>query len=594
MKKRKERQYNFLWKAIRKVVLRDWGWTVKLVAAILLGTALQFIPPFVLRNVVDTYMIAGHASGVWPWALLYLLLMVTGQFNNALQGYASTRLGSYVLLEMRMDMARRLEKLPMSFFQKNAVGNVMSYFTADMDAIETIFSSGLLVLIINLFQILGLVAAVLVLSPAVFVVMCVVFPFLFLMTNVYRKVNLRMQSELRSRTADVGAFLQEVYNGIRTIKVFGREKIMTERAQPLLEAWYRPVRGLAALSSSFPVIRQTLWAVMVTLVVWVGGPTGLPFSVGLTAGTLAALMDLVMRIFWPVEALSHQIFTLQQAVAGLRRISSYFHECVEERHYSEAMPHDTLPVVRVEGLYFGYHPDRPVLNDISFTVLPGSKVALAGRTGAGKTTLLHLLAGLYEPQQGRIMIGDREPFHMKPEERRRWLGVVPQQAYVLDGTVYDNITLREIGITREMVERAVRIVGLHDDIMLLPNGYDTPLGEGETQLSFGQSQLLCLARAIVADPAVLLLDELTAGMDMLTERRILDVLRNISKGRTILTISHRISGIIDADEVHILNGGHLVESGNIDTLMQQEGWYAMMLRLEEMDWENTRTGSDFS
>ena len=172
--------------------------------------------------------------------------------------------------------------------------------------------------------------------------------------------------------------------------------------------------------------------------------------------------------------------------------------------------------------------------------------------------------------------------------------MVPQQAYVLDGTVYDNITLREIGITREMVERAVRIVGLHDDIMLLPNGYDTPLGEGETQLSFGQSQLLCLARAIVADPAVLLLDELTAGMDMLTERRILDVLRNISKGRTILTISHRISGIIDADEVHILNGGHLVESGNIDTLMQQEGWYAMMLRLEEMDWENTRTGSDFS
>jgi len=393
---------------------------------------------------------------------------------------------------------------------------------------------------------------------------------------------LRLQTEFRRATADMNAYLQEAIAGRFIIRLFGQQKRMADDIQPILSRQFAATSRLAALQMSFPVIRQTLWAVTVSIVVWVAGPTGLVFSLGLSLGSLAALVDLIMRIFWPVEALSDQIHTLQEAMAGLRRINEFENEPLEEKQYdSESKPNSTI--LTIEGLTFGYG-ENPVLQDINLTIKEGTKLALAGRTGSGKTTLMNLIAGLYIPWHGNIRIGGVDPFHMPPQERRRWLGVVPQQACIFDSTVMDNISLRDPQIKREHVEEVIKMVGLHDEIQKLTEGYDTILGEGGVQLSYGQNQLLCLARALVTNPPIMLLDEVTAGMDTLTERHILDILKSVVKERTIITISHRISGLLDAQHVVMLHKGQIAEQGTPEELLNTQSMYSIYKTFEDLEW----------
>jgi ATP-binding cassette subfamily B protein len=274
-------------------------------------------------------------------------------------------------------------------------------------------------------------------------------------------------------------------------------------------------------------------------------------------------------------------------MAGLNRIKSFFSQETEKAEKTEAFEVNKLKDVTVslENVRFSYKNGKDVLSGASVTIPAGSKAAIAGRTGSGKTTLMNLIAGLYSPKSGRVRIGGMDPYLLPPSTRRKIIGVVPQTVVILNGTVYDNVTLRDDTITRAEVEKALRVVGLSEAIGSLPEGMDTLIGEGAHKLSFGQTQLLSLARAIVTDPPILLLDELTAGLDAVTERLVLAAIRNISGEKTIITISHRLSGIIDADTVHIMERGRIMESGSPQDLVKKEGWYARYKRLEDLNWK---------
>jgi ATP-binding cassette subfamily B multidrug efflux pump len=280
---------------------------------------------------------------------------------------------------------------------------------------------------------------------------------------------------------------------------------------------------------------------------------------------------------------------MQQALAGVDRIKSFFDLEVETavKTDSAQVDRNSSEAVVVEGVSFAYNNGPDILRNVAITIQAGSKAAVAGRTGSGKTTLMNLIAGLYPARTGSIKVYGHDPFLLPPATRRNLVGIVPQSIVLFNGTIYDNNTLKDEAITKSQAEKALETVGLLSTVKQLPDQLNTMIGEGSYKLSFGQTQLLSLARAIVTDPPLLLLDEMTAGLDALTERQVLDAIRNISKNRTILTISHRLSGIIDADTVHIMEHGKIMESGSPEKLASQEGWYAIYKRLEDKGWRIT-------
>jgi ATP-binding cassette subfamily B protein len=331
---------------------------------------------------------------------------------------------------------------------------------------------------------------------------------------------------------------------------------------------------------------------MIVLVVILASPNGIG-TAGLTIGSIAACIDLISRMLDPIESIAVEFQTIQEAVAGLKRIEEFGNLKEEVRYDADSSLIEAAADklnnckfdINLTNVSFQYSNGKDVIKDISFNIQKGTKVALVGRTGAGKSTILNLVAGLYEAQGGSIRVGNFNPFKIPPNLRRKIIGIVPQTLSAYDGTIKEAITLYDETITDEEIINSAKAVGLHEDIISLPKGYNTVIGEGETQLSNGQYQLLALARAIVFNPPILLLDEVTSGLDAITEQKVYKALREISGGRTILTISHRVSGIIDADEVIILQNGRIVERGTPKELSGKEGWYSKYNQIEKLGWK---------
>jgi ATP-binding cassette subfamily B protein len=348
------------------------------------------------------------------------------------------------------------------------------------------------------------------------------------------------------------------------------------------------MNGNSIYDAWFPCIMQTLRALVIASALVIGASNNLiPIALGLSLGTLAAVADLFMRLFDPIEAIAAEIQTIQQAMAGINRLKTFFDQDIETapKLNEDSIPENVDVTVEISDVFFAYKNGQNVLCGTSITIPSGTKAAIAGRTGSGKTTLMNLVAGLYPPNSGHITIGGLDPYQLPPTARRRLVGIVPQTVHLFNGTIYENITLRDHSITRLQAEKALETVGLLETITQLPQGVDTVIGEGAQQhLSFGQTQLLSLARAIVTNPPLLLLDELTSGLDAITEKQVLSAIRNISETRTIITISHRLSGIIDADVVHIMERGRIMESGSPSQLAEKEGWYSIYKRLEDRGW----------
>jgi len=585
-----------LGKALKSTFLRMWFVFILMVLTAFAAMSLELAPPLLLKNIIDNYLNTGVLSGIWIAAAFYLAAALGTSILGFGQVFINNYIGQNILLELRLFMAEHLNKLPMSYYSRTPVGETMSRLTSDVETVNTIFSStsgtsmGLGNLLTDVVKIIGILVAMYFISPVLSLITLAAVPVIYITSDYFRKGIYKTQLDVRRSVGRINTFLQETFSGMKVVKAYGKESYYEESFQKPLASNLIAVNGAAVYDSYFPCVMMVIRAITIAVVVWFGAKTGLAGSLGISIGSLAAMTDLITRLFSPLDALTLEFQTLQQALAGLKRIVELLMEKPEEKgevqHISGIRKAALgVPAVTVKGLGFSYQPGKPVLRDISLSVMPGKRIAIVGRTGAGKTTLMSLIAGLYPPEAGSISIMGYDPFKVDPADRRKLLGVVPQNVYLFEGTVRENITLRDDSIPIEAVERAAKTVGLHDYIASLEKGYDTLLGVEGTKPSFGQSQLLSLARAIVSDPAILLLDEPTSGVDAVTEANIFQAFRKVSQNRTIITISHRLSGIIDADEVHIMAGGHIVQSGAPEKLAGESGWYSVYRQLENLGWK---------
>jgi ATP-binding cassette subfamily B protein len=559
----------------------QWRMFLGLVVIIVLAMVFEAVPPLILERLVDHNLTNNIALRIWTLAWAYFGALVAQRAVTFGQAYFTAMIGQETLHKLRMSLSRKLRALPISYYDQTPAGDIMSRATSDVEAVNTLFTDGVISMVADTMRLVGVAVAMVVLSPRLSLVSALVVPLVIVITEFFRRNIRASERATRKAVGQINSTYQESLAGIRVIHTFGEEDtfsgVLAHNLRDFLEAVIRASKYNAYFAPSMNTLQGLLTVALILI-----GATLTGGATAVTIGVLVAYLRLVERLFNPLTNLSDELQTIQEAFAGVERINEVLRLAEEERPDWLDAPLQAAGVVEVQGLRFGYFEGRPVLKNINLQVPQGERLAIVGRTGAGKTSLLNLLAGVYAPWAGSITVDGVDPRSVRPEDRRRLLGVVSQAVYLMEGTVKQNITLGDPRITDEAVVSAATTVGLHDAILAMPKGYDTVLGPGGAKFSHGQEQLLSLARALVCEPAVLLLDEPTSGMDADTESRLFSAIREESRKRTTITISHRMSGVMDAERVIVISNGQIVQDGTPEQLAQEDGWYAMMRALENL------------
>ncbi len=507
----------------------------------------SLLPPLLLARVID--MLTGGLSLPFTAALLYFgSLALEGVLSSA-QETLLEMFGQRMTHALRSEMSRKLTHLSAATLSAQNPGEVAARFSGDVDTVEALFTSGVISMAADACRILSIFAVIAVKNPGLAVLLLLVMPVLTVFTRHVQKRMLSAQLENRHAVAAISGQVPEALHNIRTIHALGLESYMGRRYDRRIGESYAAVEKTNFYNAIYSPVVLVLNAVVVGVVMLLSasGNAKVLTLFGMSVGTSVAIINYISRIFSPIESLGMEIQTIQSAMAGVKRIDAFLAQpertipAADASHASEADSRISTDSPRGDIAFshvtFGYG-DHPVLADLSFTVKAGEQVTLVGRTGAGKSTVFRLLLGLYQPEKGSITIGNTDVSQISDRARRSCIGCVEQHFARVPGTVLDQITLGDPRITREMAQKAAQLAGLDAAIRSFPSGYDTPCSDG--MFSQGEWQLLSIARAAAADPAILLLDEITANLDAETEAQVLDALRRASAGRTVLSISHRV------------------------------------------------------
>ncbi len=573
------------------MIARPWRLSLGLVGAlVILAAVVQLAPPLIVRSLVDDHLAVGRADGLLLLALLYLGAAAGAQGLIFGYTYLAASVAQGVLNALRVRLFRHLQDLPMAYYDQTQIGDAISRCTADVETVDTLFSSGVSALVANLVLVVSTGVAMIVLSPPLALVSALVLPFLVVSTRFFQVRTRNAERGNRIAVGRLNGELQESLNGIDVIRAFGRQAAFVQRFRRTLHATLLAQNRATLYSALYVPVTVILAALVTALLLWAGTRPSLA-DWGISVGTLTAFILLFQRFFKPIVDAGDQWQVVQAALSGAERIFQVL-ALPAEASPAPARAHPQIDtMVEVHDVVFGYVTGQPVLHGVRLTVAAGEQVALVGRTGAGKTSLLHLVAGLYAPWAGTVRALGVDPRSFAEDERRRLIGIVPQNVHLFSGSILDNLTLRDPAVRQEDVEEAARVVGLHAFIESLPRGYATLLGGAGRgagmQLSAGQQQLLSLARALVWDPSLILLDEATSTIDNASDaafRRALEVLVR-EQGRGVLTIAHRLATAREADRVIVLDHGRIVEEGSPNDLMRHGGRFADMLELEASGWD---------
>ena len=499
------------------------------------SVAASLLPPLLLARVIDQ-LTAGLPLTFWAVLAYFGSLALEGGFSSA-QESLLVLFGQKMTHALRSEMSRKLTRLPASTLAAQNPGEVAARFSGDVDTVEALFTSGIISMVADACRILSILAVIAVKNSGLAVILLLVLPLFAVFTRHVQKRMLAAQLDNRRAVAAVSGQVPETLHNIRTIRALGLEDYMECRYDRCIGAGYAAMERTNFYDALYSPVVLVLNAVVVGIVMLLsasGDPTVLTFF-GMSVGTSVAVINYISRIFAPIESLGMEIQTIQSAMAGVERIDAFLGQ--PERTAPAAQPSAARGDVELSHVTFGYG-EKEVLHDLSMTVKQGEQITLIGRTGAGKSTVFKLLLGLYPTQEGTVTIGGVPVAAITDRERRTCIGCVEQHFARVPGTVLDQITLGDPQITEEMAKRAAVLAGIDGAIQTLPQGYGTPCTDG--MFSQGEWQLLSIARAVAADPAVLLLDEITANLDAETEARVLEALRRASAGRTVLSVSHRI------------------------------------------------------
>ena len=499
------------------------------------SVAASLLPPLLLARVIDKLTV-GLPLTFWAVLAYFGSLALEGGFSSA-QESLLVLFGQKMTHALRSEMSRKLTRLPASTLAAQNPGEVAARFSGDVDTVEALFTSGIISMVADACRILSILAVIAVKNSGLAVILLLVLPLFAVFTRHVQKRMLAAQLDNRRAVAAVSGQVPETLHNIRTIRALGLEDYRERRYDRCIGAGYAAMERTNFYDALYSPVVLVLNAVVVGIIMLLsasGDPTVLTFF-GMSVGTSVAVINYISRIFAPIESLGMEIQTIQSAMAGVERIDAFLGQ--PERTAPAAQPSAGRGDVELSHVTFGYG-EKEVLHDLSMTVKQGEQITLIGRTGAGKSTVFKLLLGLYPPQEGTVTIGGVPVAAITDRERRSCIGCVEQHFARVPGTVLEQITLGDPQITEEMAKRAAVLAGIDGAIQTLPQGYGTPCTDG--MFSQGEWQLLSIARAVAADPAVLLLDEITANLDAETEARVLEALRRASAGRTVLSVSHRI------------------------------------------------------
>ena len=544
MQKNKRQNVKNVRSVIRQTVTGYAGLSLGIVLAVAGAIVTALLPPWILGSIVDT-ITAGNAVPVALVILYFAFTVLTGLTESLREGLL-TVFGQKITHALRSSMMEKYTNLTAGELTKQEPGTIVSRFVGDVDTVENLFTSGIISMFADACKIISILVVIWLKNRGLAIVLLVLLPFLYWFTRTVQKNMLKAQIENRCAVGRASGHVPETLHNIRTIHTLGKERYMEERYDEYIAESYRAVDRTNFYDAIYSPVILILNAIVVAVVMLfsASGNAKVLTLFGMSAGTAVAVINYISQIFTPVESLGMEIQTIQSAVAGVHRINEFYAleelpERVRNLETSVAIAQET-PFVELQNVTFAYEDDsRKILHHLSFKVYPGEQVTLSGRTGAGKSTVFKLLLGLYQPGEGKVLIQGRDAFQIPENEKRSLYGYVEQTFHRVPGTVKDQITLYDDSFTMEEVREAATIAGLDATIEQLEKGYDT-LCTSEI-FSQGQWQLLSIARAAVAKPKLLLLDEITANLDAQTEEEVLQALKRASEGRTVISISHRVN-----------------------------------------------------
>ncbi len=547
---------------------------------LLVTAGLQILGPYLVKVAIDNYIAPGQLEGFSYIVLIFALVIILEFIIRYFQQYLTELLGQKIMYDMRMDIFKHIHKMPMSFFDKNPIGRIMTRVTTDVQTLNEMLSSGIVTLFGDIFMILGIMVIMLSLNFRLSVITFSVLILLAIATFIFRsKVRVTFKV-IRGKISAINSYLQEAISGINTIKIFGRQarsnKEFSELNQDYLQAYLKTVFYYAVF---YPVV-VLISTISIALIIWYGG--GQVIRGVLTFGILVAFIQYIEKFFHPISDLSEKFGILQEAIAASERIFN-----ILETKPSITSPSHPVKLEKIKGyiafrnVWFAYNGQDYVLQDINFDLDSGQSIAFVGATGSGKTSIINILNRFYDIQKGQILLDGTDIRKYGLKDLRKHIGIVMQDVFLFSGSILDNIKLGDNSISRQRVIEAAKYVNAHKFIQKLPRKYDQEIKERGKILSVGQRQLIAFARAIVFNPEVLLvLDEATSSIDSEIEALIQDALKKIMKGRTTIIIAHRLSTIKNVDKILVLSHGKIMEEGTHFSLLKARGIYYKLYKYQ--------------
>ncbi|MGB8324917.1 MAG: ABC transporter ATP-binding protein [Candidatus Acidiferrum sp.] len=580
--------------------MRPYRWRVAFALALVaVVTPLELAPPLLFQRTIDKYLVPGMNQliplseawrGVIFVSVVYLAVLIFDFLAQYVQIRIMQRVGQQTMYDMRTEIFGHLQRLPMSYFDRNPVGRLMTRVTTDVDALNDLFAAGVVTMINDFFLLVVMAGLLFKIDSKLALDALAVLPFIFLVTMVFRKFVRDANRRIRTAIARINSFLQEYISGMAVVQLFNREQKAREefsrRNKDNMLAWRDAILAYALF---YPAVEFLSFAT-IALIYWAGGSRVLSGSI--TLGILIAFTMFAQRFFRPIQDLSEKFNILQSAMAASERIFKLLDEPFSIESGPNAIKLESpRGEIEFRNVWFSYrnveepHDEDWVLRDVSFRIRPGQSFAIVGHTGAGKTTLISLLLRFYDIQRGQILLDGKDIRLLDLQDLRKQFGIVLQDPFLFTGSIESNVRLGTPGISREEVERALDQIGLGDYVRSLPDGVQTEVNERGSTLSVGQRQLISFARALAHNPRFLILDEATSSVDTKTELLIRDAVERLLSGRTALVIAHRLSTVQHADRILVFHKGRLREQGAHQELLAQRGIYYRLYQLQYKEQE---------
>lgn len=535
--------------------------------------------PWIIKDMIDEVLADKNGTMLnWIAASIIAIFVVRGLFWYG-QNYLMSYVGQSVIIDIRAAVFKKLQRLSVSFYDKNKTGTIMSYVTNDVNALQSAMVENTIEMITEGFILIGSVVAMIYLDWRLTLFTVCTFPVVLCFMEFFGKKIRKTGGRIQECTADITSVLQESVASARVIKSFVREDYEVDRFDVENRANFRANMKNAQLMATLTPVVELVAAIGVTMIIWYGGNNVINGTI--TAGSLVAFLTYAVNISNPIKRLTRVIGNIQKALAAAQRVFMIIDmpEEIAESRDAKQLP-EVSGKVEFQNVSFAYDDKGNVITDLSFSVKPGEVIAIVGPSGAGKSTIANLLPRFYDVNKGDIKIDGHSVREVTLDSLREQVGIVPQETMLFNGSVYNNILYGRLDATKEEIEAAAKAANAHDFIMQLTDGYETKLGDRGVNLSGGQRQRIAIARAILKNPRILILDEATSALDTESERVVQEALDRLMVGRTSFVIAHRLSTVKNADKILVLEKGNLVESGTHDELLALDGLYAHLYKIQ--------------